>query len=128
LRTVHDPGQDWRYRRTGAQTGVLQAVNRSSVEHGPPADCDRRVWYKKDRYGRLVGTVYLKGVDVGLEQVRAGLAWHYKRYANEQTSEQRTAYELPATGRWLPSLPVSFRMSSFTRLQVNPTRLRAAKQ
>jgi endonuclease YncB( thermonuclease family) len=36
-------------------------------------------WYKKDRYGRLVGTVFLKGVEVGLEQIRAGLAWHYKK-------------------------------------------------
>jgi endonuclease YncB( thermonuclease family) len=42
-------------------------------------------WYKKDRYGRLVGSVYLKGRDVGLEQVRAGLAWHYKLYENEQS-------------------------------------------
>ncbi len=49
-------------------------------------------WYKKDRYGRLVGTVYVKGVDVGLEQIRAGLAWHYKRYEREQTPEDRVRY------------------------------------
>jgi endonuclease YncB( thermonuclease family) len=29
--------------------------------------------------------VYVKGRDVGLGLVRAGLAWHYKRYENEQT-------------------------------------------
>ena len=49
-------------------------------------------WYKKDRYGRLVGTVYVKGVDVGLEQLRAGLAWHFKRYENEQTPEDLARY------------------------------------
>lgn len=31
-------------------------------------------WYKKDRYGRLVGNAYVNGKDVGLEQIHAGLA------------------------------------------------------
>jgi endonuclease YncB( thermonuclease family) len=35
-------------------------------------------WHKKDRYGRLVGVVIVEGVDVGLIQLRRGLAWHYK--------------------------------------------------
>jgi endonuclease YncB( thermonuclease family) len=32
--------------------------------------------YKKDRYGREVCRVYLALSDVGLDQVRAGMAWH----------------------------------------------------
>ena len=47
---------------------------------------------KKDRYGRLVGNVCVKGMDVGLEQLRAGLAWHYKRFEREQTPENRSRY------------------------------------
>lgn len=35
----------------------------------------------KDRYGRIVADVGCKGLDVGTEQVRAGLAWVYERYA-----------------------------------------------
>jgi len=37
----------------------------------------------KDRYGRLVAVVSLPatGEDLGLELVRAGLAWWYRRYA-----------------------------------------------
>lgn len=31
-------------------------------------------WHKKDRYGRLVGVVFVDGHDVNLEQVRAGYA------------------------------------------------------
>ncbi len=31
---------------------------------------------KRDRYGRIVGKVLLDGIDVGLEQVKAGFAWH----------------------------------------------------
>jgi hypothetical protein len=49
-------------------------------------------WYKKDRYGRLVGTVTLGRTDIGLEQIRAGLAWHYKAYQHEQTQADRERY------------------------------------
>lgn len=34
-------------------------------------------FHKRDRYGRLVGKVLLDGMDVNLEQLKAGLAWHY---------------------------------------------------
>jgi len=37
--------------------------------------------------------VYLDGVDVNLQQVRAGLAWWYRQYRREQSPEQRAAYE-----------------------------------
>src|SRR5205085_2880052 len=38
---------------------------------------------KTDRYGRLVGKVTLNGLDVGLEQIRAGYAWVYTDYEKE---------------------------------------------
>lgn len=41
---------------------------------------------KYDRYGRLVGVVYYQGVDVNLEMVKAGLAWHYKEYTQRVQS------------------------------------------
>lgn len=47
---------------------------------------------KTDKYGRSVCRVVVDGVDVGLEQVRRGLAWHYVRYAREQSPEARVAY------------------------------------
>lgn len=49
-------------------------------------------WAKRDRYGRIVGKVLLDGHDVGLAQVKAGVAWHYKYYQNEQTREDRQLY------------------------------------
>lgn len=47
---------------------------------------------KTDRYGRAVCRVVVDGVDVGLEQIRRGFAWHYLRYASEQPAAERNAY------------------------------------
>ena len=47
---------------------------------------------KTDRYGRVVGKVLLEGMDVNLEQIRRGLAWHYKAYEREQSVEDRRIY------------------------------------
>jgi endonuclease YncB( thermonuclease family) len=50
-------------------------------------------WYKMDR-DRKVGVVMVDGADVGLEMLRAGMAWHAKNYAHEQSLEDRAAYSM----------------------------------
>ncbi|HYG80455.1 MAG TPA: thermonuclease family protein [Pyrinomonadaceae bacterium] len=50
------------------------------------------VWDKVDKYRRTVGKVLLDGRDINIEQVRAGFAWHYKKYADEQPAEDRVTY------------------------------------
>jgi endonuclease YncB( thermonuclease family) len=47
---------------------------------------------KTDPYGRQVARVRAGGRDVGLEQVRAGLAWHFVRYAADQDADERARY------------------------------------
>ncbi len=49
-------------------------------------------WNKRDRYGRIVGQVLIDGHDVGLEQVRAGMAWWYRDYSKEQALENQELY------------------------------------
>ncbi len=49
-------------------------------------------YQKRDRYGRIVGKVLLDGIDVCLEQVKAGFAWHYKKYQHEQSPEDQRLY------------------------------------
>ena len=49
-------------------------------------------YQKRDRYDRIVGKVLLDGMDACLEQVKAGLAWHYKKYQHEQSAEDRELY------------------------------------
>ncbi|MGM9481770.1 thermonuclease family protein [Roseateles sp. NT4] len=47
---------------------------------------------KRDRYGRIVGKVEVEGRDVGLAQVEAGMAWHYKQFSREQLRADRLTY------------------------------------
>jgi endonuclease YncB( thermonuclease family) len=57
---------------------------------------------KHDRYGRIVGKVLVtppdcptcgKTLDVGLAQITTGMAWWYRKYANEQSPEDQGRYE-----------------------------------
>ena len=36
-----------------------------------------------DRYGRIVGRVYINGIDVNQELVVQGYAWVYRKYYND---------------------------------------------
>jgi len=60
-------------------------------------------WTKKDRYGRIVGKLIDRhGRDINLEQIRTGMAWHYKKYNKEQSPEDRDLYaaaEVAARGK-----------------------------
>jgi endonuclease YncB( thermonuclease family) len=47
---------------------------------------------KSDKYGRIVGKVLLGGQDICHQQIKAGLAWHYKKYQDEQPRDDRDAY------------------------------------
>lgn len=47
---------------------------------------------KQDRYGREIGKVLVGGLDANLEQVKRGMAWHYKAYQREQSAQDRVAY------------------------------------
>ena len=49
-------------------------------------------WHKRDRYDRIVGKVIAQGRDVNLAQVRTGMAWWYRKYANEQTLVDQGLY------------------------------------
>lgn len=47
---------------------------------------------KRDKYQRIVGKVLLDYKDISLEQIKRGLAWHYKKYENEQELIDRSVY------------------------------------
>jgi endonuclease YncB( thermonuclease family) len=48
--------------------------------------------HKRDRWKPLIGIVRFAGEDMNLHMVDRGLAWHYVRYADEQSTRDREAY------------------------------------
>ena len=59
-------------------------------------------WEKRDRYKRIVGKVWVQPascptcpmtLDAGHAQITVGLAWWYRKYASEQSPQDRGAYE-----------------------------------
>ncbi len=61
-----------------------------------------------DNYGRMVGRVYVGQADLSLELVRAGLAWHYKRYSKEtRLSDAEVEARRDRRGLWADENPVA---------------------
>ena len=70
--------------------GEKAKTSLSALAYNRTAEADCR---KIDRYRRNVCVVFVGGKDVGLEQIKAGMAWWYQQYAKEQTQQERTDYE-----------------------------------
>jgi endonuclease YncB( thermonuclease family) len=72
-----------------------QAFGTKSKEHLSDSVAGKFVvvdYNKRDRYERILGKVLLNDEDMNLEQVRAGMAWHYKKYQKEQSPEDCALY------------------------------------
>ena len=68
---------------------------------------------KIDKYGRAIGKVKIGGTDINLEMIKRGLAWHFKRYQNEQPLDERLSYgaaeneaRAASKGLWADSDPI----------------------
>ena len=93
-----------------------QAFGMKSKEHLSEAVAGKFVvveYEKRDYYKRILGKVLLNDQDMNLKQIEAGLAWHYKKYQDEQAATDRGKYsdaELDARqrerGLWADRAPV----------------------
>ena len=70
-------------------------------------------WHKKDRYQRLIGKVYVSGIDVNLEQIKRGMAWYYLKYKKELSDQDQYSYEISESfardnqiGLWADENPI----------------------
>ena len=72
-----------------------QAFGTKSKEHLSDSVAGKFVvvdYNKRDRYRRILGKVLLSSQDMNREQVKAGLAWHYKKYQKDQAPADRELY------------------------------------
>lgn len=64
-------------------------------------------WEKKDRYGRILGDVYLGDRHINLEMVQDGLAWHYKQYSKaKELADAEDEARKAKKGLWVDKQPV----------------------
>lgn len=87
---------EWKIRLMGIDApekkqafGTRSKSNLSDLVYGKTVTVE---YSKKGRYGRTVGKILVNGVDANLEQIKAGMAWHYKKYEKEQPAEDRETY------------------------------------
>jgi micrococcal nuclease len=74
-----------------------------------------------DRYGRTIAWVYISGTSLNEELLRAGLAWHYKRYSSERhLAELENEARSAGTGLW--SDPYTTAPWDFRRGKISVTR------
>lgn len=59
-----------------------------------------------DRYGRILGRVFVDGVDVNHALVTAGLAWHYVKYSDDESlAEAELEARAAKIGIWSEDAP-----------------------
>lgn len=108
----------------GQPSGFRSKESFAALVHEQPV---RIHWEKRDRFGRIVGTVWVapadspcRGepacpmtLDAGLEQIKLGRAWWFRKYAHEQLLEDQRRYadaEREARevrrGLWRDSAPI----------------------
>lgn len=100
--------------------GQRSKQNLSALVYGKPVTVR---WYKRDRWKRILGAVWVTPtdcpscghtLDAGAAQLTVGMAWWFRRYANEQSLQQRHQYEFEETaakarkaGLWVDASPIA---------------------
>ena len=65
-------------------------------------------WKSKDKYGRVLGTVFVGGKDINLQMVRDGYAHHYKRFDSSPAyAAAETEARQKRRGLWSDPNPIS---------------------
>jgi micrococcal nuclease len=96
--TIQDrDGRQQKIRLNGIDAPEIgQEFGQASKRHLTKLILDREVavsWRKIDRYSRLVAKITIGDRDINLEQLRAGMAWYFWKYASDVALDDRPIYE-----------------------------------
>jgi endonuclease YncB( thermonuclease family) len=73
----------------GQRFGSLARRSLTSLVYRKQVEVD---WSKQDKYGRLVGRVYVGDIDVNLSQADAGMAWAYREFLHEMSARDQKLF------------------------------------
>lgn len=64
-------------------------------------------WDSKDRYGRLLGTIYYQGKNINYQMVKDGYAWAYTKYLRDDSYRVAQSYaQQNRLGLWREANPI----------------------
>ena len=46
----------------------------------------------RDKYGRIIGEIFIDEKNINVEQIKSGFAWHYKHHERQQSYKERVIY------------------------------------
>lgn len=115
-------GDSLRVRCPGEAPFQVRIYGVDAPERGMPFAARARQWMSRqafgkqarifpmetDRYGRMVARVRVDGDDLSLAIIGAGLAWHYRRYAPDESelAEAERVARKARRGLWSDPKPV----------------------
>ena len=68
----------------------------------------RITWKSKDNFERLLAQVYDGDKHINMELIKTGMAWHFKRYNNdEELAKAETAAKAAKKGLWAKESPLA---------------------
>lgn len=68
----------------------------------------RITWKSKDNFERLLAQVYDGDKHINMEMIKTGMAWHFKRYnQDEELAKAETAAKEAKKGLWAAESPVA---------------------
>ena len=106
---VVEEGRLRRVRLAGIDAPELeQAYGRKARSYLASAILKRRVrveYIDTDRYGRMLGEVFIGKTNVNKKAVRAGYAWHYVHFAEDRADLAALEQEARRAGRGLWAAP-----------------------
>ena len=88
-----------------------QPFGKESTDHLKTLIDGREILIKyetTDRYGRILGTIYLEELDINLQMVRDGYAWHYKHFdATPSYAAAENEAQSAKRGLWATTNPIN---------------------
>lgn len=66
----------------------------------------RIIWYKKDRYQRIIADIFINGNNLNKKIVKDGYAWHFKKYSTDKEYDKlEKEARKNKRGLWSQSFP-----------------------
>lgn len=88
-----------------------QAYGNKAKEHLAGMIAGKEVsveWKKKDQYGRVLGEIFVGELNVNLQMVKDGYAWHYKHFdKTESYAQAESEARAKKLGLWQDANPVN---------------------